>query len=350
MIIAPANSRATPLRKGGSANRGWTYKKAGVDLSLADTLVEHLHKKAPAIGGFSGLYPLQDVLSKGQGGDQDWYLVACTDGVGTKLKIAFELDRHETVGIDLVAMCVNDLITCGARPLVFLDYYATGRLNLAKSKRVMEGILKGLKVARCVLLGGETAEMPGFYPAKEYDLAGFAIGIVHRSEIIDGTKIFPGDLLLGLPSSGLHSNGFSLVRKLFKKRDLRHWGRKLLTPTRIYVPEMDALKKAFREEGHILLGLAHITGGGLTENIPRILPRGCKAVLHTKSWKVPSIFKVLKERGGVPETEMRRTFNMGIGMVAAIRPNSLSAALKALPEARLIGEVIGGRPGVVFDD
>ena len=317
-----------------------TYKKSGVDIDLADKLVEHIQKKSKAIGGFAGLFPLH------LDGAEPYELVACTDGVGTKLKVAFALDRHETVGIDLVAMSVNDLITCGAKPLLILDYYAMGKLDLQRSKRVIGGILKGCALGRCVLLGGETAEMPGFYPKGEYDLAGFAVGIVKRSEVIDGSKIFPGDLVLGLPSSGLHSNGYSLVRKVFQGRELKKWGAKLLTPTRIYVPQIAKLQEALRKEGQILLGLSHITGGGLVENVPRVLPRGVKVVLHSQAWRIPSIFGEIQRRGRVPEAEMWRTFNMGIGMVVVIRPNSLNLALKTLPEARLIGEIVKGKQEV----
>ncbi|MBI4425758.1 MAG: phosphoribosylformylglycinamidine cyclo-ligase [Elusimicrobia bacterium] len=319
-----------------------TYKKAGVDTELADRLVEHIQKRAPSIGGFSGLFPLKFA------GPGEYCLVASTDGVGTKLKLAFLLDRHETIGIDLVAMCVNDLITCGAKPLLFLDYYATGKLELEKSKRILAGILEGCRQGQSALLGGETAEMPGFYRRGEYDLAGFSVGIVPRSEVIDGTKIFPGDLVLGLPSSGVHSNGFSLVRKVFKGRDLKRWGPKLLVPTRIYVEDVALLQRGFKEAGHIILGMAHITGAGIPGNLPRILPRGCKAVLHTKAWKVPAIFQAIQEKGRVPDAEMWTTFNMGIGMCVVIRPTSLQLALKLLPHARLIGEIIGGRPEVLL--
>ncbi len=319
-----------------------TYKKAGVDIDLADRFVEFLQKKSPAIGGFSGLFPLKFT------GAGDYCLAACTDGVGTKLKIAFLLDRHETVGIDLVAMCVNDLITCGAKPLFFLDYYATGKLHLERSKRILSGILEGCRQGRLALLGGETAEMPGFYHGGEYDLAGFAVGIVARSEIIDGTKIFPGDLILGLPSSGLHSNGYSLARKALGPRELRRLGPRLLTATRIYVEEIALLQRAFLEAGHIILGMAHITGSGIPGNLPRVLPRGCKAVLHTKAWKVPPLFRLIQEKGGIGEAEMWSTFNMGIGMAIVIRPNSLALALKLLPQARLIGEIIGGKQEVLL--
>jgi len=316
-----------------------TYKKAGVDVGLADKLIEHIRKSAPAIGGFAGLFPL-DI---GGGG---WNLVACTDGVGTKLKLAFDLDRHETVGIDLVAMCVNDLICCGAKPLFFLDYYATGKLDLKRSKRVLAGIMEGCRQGRSALLGGETAEMPGFYKPGEYDLAGFSVGIVHKSELVDGTKIFPGDVLLGLPSSGVHSNGFSLVRKVFKPHDLKRYGPKLLTPTRIYVEDVARLQSGFHAESQLILGMAHITGEGLPGNVPRFLPRNCRAVIYKDSWKRPSIFSLIQERGRVPEKEMWETFNMGIGLVIAVRPNAVPLAEKLLPDVRIIGEIKAGHPEV----
>src|SRR3989338_9665770 len=314
-----------------------TYKKAGVDIDLADKLVDNIQKSAPAIGGFAGLFPLKLNLP----GEYD--LVACTDGVGTKLKVAFALNRHETIGIDLVAMCVNDLITCGAKPLIFLDYYATGKLDFKRSKRVLSGIMEGCRPGRSILLGGETAEMPGFYAPGEYDLAGFSVGIVKRCEVINGSKIFPGDLILGLKSSGLHSNGFSLVRRIFKGPLLKKWGSKLIAPTRIYVPEIQKLIQGLAQEGHIILGLCHITGGGLVENVPRVLPRGCRAVFETHSWKVPPIFSEIQRRGRVPEADMWRTFNMGIGMTVIVRPSSLTLAQKILPEALLIGEITRGK-------
>jgi phosphoribosylformylglycinamidine cyclo-ligase len=324
-------------------NATLTYRKSGVNIDLADKLVDHIAKKNKAIGGFAGLFPLD------LDGDGPYSLVACTDGVGTKLKVAFALNKHDTVGIDLVAMSVNDLICCGAKPLLFLDYYAMGKLDLSKSKAVLAGIMKGCQMSGCVLLGGETAEMPGMYEGGEYDLAGFAVGVVKRSEIVDGSKIFPGDLILGLPSSGLHSNGFSLVRKVFKGAALKRWGSKLLVPTRIYVKEIQKLSSALRAEGQIILGMAHITGGGLLENVPRFLPKGTKAVLHAQAWNLPPIMEEISRRGNVPDREMWRTFNMGIGMVVVIRPNSLAIAQKALPEARLIGEIVAGKSEVVIE-
>jgi phosphoribosylformylglycinamidine cyclo-ligase len=318
-----------------------TYKKAGVDTKLADKFVDFLEKKSSAIGGFAGLFPL-DI------GGEPHDLVACTDGVGTKLKIAFTLKKHDTIGIDLVAMCVNDLITCGAKPLIFLDYYATGKLNLKQSKAVIAGILEGCKQGRSVLLGGETAEMPGFYKDGEYDLAGFSVGIVKRSEVIDGSKIFPGDLLLGLPSTGFHSNGYSLVRKVFTGASLKKWGPKLLAPTKIYVSEITRLIDGLRKEGEIVLGMAHITGGGIVENVPRILPKRCKAVFYKNRWKVPPVMQELQKRGRVPEADMWSTFNMGLGMVVVIRPNSLALAQKLLPDSILVGEIEGGRGEVLI--
>ncbi|MFA6317287.1 MAG: phosphoribosylformylglycinamidine cyclo-ligase, partial [Elusimicrobiota bacterium] len=246
-------------------------------------------------------------------------------------------------GIDLVAMSVNDLICCGAKPLIFLDYYATGKLKLNTSKKIIAGIMEGCRQGHCVLLGGETAEMPGFYSKGEYDLAGFSVGIVERSQVVDGSKIFPGDLLLGLPSSGLHSNGFSLVRKVFSDAGLRRRGRELLTPTRIYVPEIARLQEGLREAGQIILGMAHITGGGIVENLPRILPAGTRAVLQSHAWKVPAVMRDIQREGGVCEAEMWRTFNMGIGMIVVIRPTALETARKILPELKLIGEITAGK-------
>jgi phosphoribosylformylglycinamidine cyclo-ligase len=314
-----------------------TYRKSGVNIDLADKLVDHIQSKAPAIGGFAGLFPLD------LDGDGPWELVACTDGVGTKLKLAFALNKHDTIGIDLVAMSVNDLVCCGAKPLIFLDYYATGKLRLNTSKKIIAGIMEGCRMGRCVLLGGETAEMPGMYPKDEYDLAGFAVGIVKRSEVIDGSKIYPGDLILALPSSGLHSNGYSLARQVFKGKELKKWAKQLLTPTRIYVDEVMALKKALKAEQQIILGLSHITGGGLVENVPRILPRGRKAIFRKDAWIQPPIFGEIQKRGRVPDREMWRTFNMGLGLVIVIRPDSLDAARKALPEARVVGEIVEGK-------
>ncbi|MDE2292396.1 MAG: phosphoribosylformylglycinamidine cyclo-ligase, partial [Elusimicrobia bacterium] len=240
-------------------------------------------------------------------------------------------------------------ICAGAKPLFFLDYYATGKLDLAASKRVIDGILEGCRRAEMTLLGGETAEMPGFYPKGEYDLAGFAVGVVRRSQALDGSKCIPGDVLIGLPSSGLHSNGYSLVRRVFSGRHLARRGRELLTPTRIYVKDVRRLTEGLARRRQAVLGLAHITGGGIPENLPRVLPARCRAVVVKGSWRVPPIFEELQRRGRVPEAEMWRTFNMGIGLVAVVRAESAGPALKLWPEARVIGRLEAGRPGVRFE-
>jgi phosphoribosylformylglycinamidine cyclo-ligase len=309
-----------------------TYKKAGVDTHLADKLVDHIAKNNPAIGGFAGLFPLNE-----QGPASDFSLVACTDGVGTKLKIAFLLDKHDTIGIDLVAMCVNDLICCGAKPLLFLDYYATGKLELKRSKTLIAGIMEGCRQGRSILLGGETAEMPGFYQKGEYDLAGFSVGLVKKSEVIDGSKIRPGDALLALPSSGFHSNGYSLVRSILKGPLLKKWAKKIITPTRIYVDDVAKLTAGVQ-----VLGMAHITGGGLVENTPRFLPPGCRALIRREAWKVPALFRDLQKLGKVPEADMWTTFNMGLGLVFAVRKADAARAKSLLPEALEIGEIVAG--------
>jgi phosphoribosylformylglycinamidine cyclo-ligase len=319
-----------------------TYKKSGVDIDKADSLVEYIKKKAPSIGGFAGLYPLKI------DGKSRQCLVASTDGVGTKLKVAFHMNKHDTIGIDLVAMCVNDLITCGAKPLVFLDYYATSKLNVELSKKILHGILDGCSQAGAALLGGETAEMPDFYPKGEYDLAGFAVGLVDKRDIIDGSKIFPGDVVLGLPSTGLHSNGYSLARKIFKGKTLKTWGKKLLAPTKIYVEDVARLIRGLKKENQIVLGMAHITGGGLPGNVVRILPKRVRAVIRRDAWRVPKIFTEMQKKGRVPEADMWRTFNMGIGLVFVVRPDSLALAQKILPEAKIIGGISAGNREVVL--
>jgi phosphoribosylformylglycinamidine cyclo-ligase len=316
-----------------------SYKKSGVDIDKADRLVDFIQKRAPAIGGFSGLFDLK------LDGPGPYQLVASTDGVGTKLKIAFETDRHHTVGIDLVAMCVNDLITCGAKPLFFLDYYATGRLNLQKSKKILSGILEGCRQGKMTLLGGETAEMPGFYQEGEYDLAGFSVGIVNKRNLIDGKEIAHGDVILGLSSSGVHSNGFSLVRSVFKGSLLKKYAPRLLNPTKIYVSDIEKLALGLKKRGHRILGLAHITGGGLIENVPRILPPQCRAFFDRRLWRVPEIFCEIKRRGNVSDLDMWRTFNMGIGMVVILRPKAVLEALKILPGSIVIGEIRKGPNG-----
>jgi phosphoribosylformylglycinamidine cyclo-ligase len=255
----------------------------------------------------------------------DHYLVASTDGVGTKLKVAFKVNQHRTVGFDLVAMCVNALITCGARPLFFLDYYATAKLDVDQAEEVIDGIIAGCEQADCALIGGETAEMPGMYQRGEYDICGFAVGNVAREKLIDGQKIEEGDVVIGIPSSGVHSNGFSLVRRIVREADLdwdaripglrRPLGEELLTPTRIYVRQIQQLINRFE-----VRGLAHITGGGLIENTMRALPKGRGLNIDWKAWERPAVFSWLQEAGQVPEEDMLRTFNMGIGMVLIVSP------------------------------
>jgi phosphoribosylformylglycinamidine cyclo-ligase len=269
--------------------------------------------------------------------------------VGTKLKIAFMMDRHDTVGIDLVAMCVNDLVVCGAKPLFLLDYFATSQLDPEKAKQIVSGIVRGCIEAECSLIGGETAEMPGFYETGEYDLAGFAVGIVEDAQLIDGSKTTVGDRLIGIASSGLHSNGYSLVRKVLldqHKMDLEKrveeiggiLGEELLRPTKIYVKIILNLVKDFN-----IGGIAHITGGGITDNLPRIVPKGCKAVVHKGTWEIPPIFTFLEERGNISDEEMLRTFNNGIGMILIVRTKETEEILGRLnslgQKAFVIGEI-----------
>ncbi len=339
-----------------------TYKQAGVDIEEGDRFVDiisPLVKKTfrpevlTDIGSFNALFQLNTKKYKKP------VLVSGTDGVGTKLKIAFMMDKHNTVGIDLVAMCVNDILTSGAEPLFFLDYFATGMLRPEKAAEVIEGIVEGCKQAGCSLIGGETAEMPGFYSAGEYDLSGFAVGVVDKDKIIDGSKIKNGDVIIGMASNGLHSNGYSLVRKLFfevkpiaigdyivaLKTSL---GEELLKPTKIYVEAVDALKKS----RITVKGMAHITGGGITGNLPRIFPKGISAVINTGSWPVPAIFNLIKELGNVPDDDMRRTFNMGIGYVIVIPENeskkTISALTKAGVDSFIIGTIEKGGRGIRY--
>ncbi len=319
-----------------------TYKKSGVDIKLADRFTEFLEKKSKAIGGFAGLLSIPETRG-------EYSMVASTDGVGTKLKIAFLLDRHDTIGIDLVAMCVNDLVCCGARPMLFLDYYATGRLDLARSKKIIEGILEGCRQGESVLLGGETAEMPGFYKAGEYDLAGFSVGIVRNSEAFDGRKVRPGDVLVGLPSTGFHSNGFSLIRKVLDRKGLlEKYAARLLTPTKIYVKDLNRLRAALRRQGHDVLALAHITGSGIPGNLPRALPKTMGAVVLKDSWEVPPIMREIQRLGDIPERDMWNSFNMGIGMIAVMRPAAVKTALRTMKGAVVVGEVVKGKNEVLL--
>jgi len=319
-----------------------TYKKSGVDIKLADKFTEFLEKRSKAIGGFAGLLPVPELKNK-------YSIVASTDGVGTKLKLAFLLDRHDTIGIDLVAMCVNDLLCCGARPMLFLDYYATGRLDLARSKKIINGIMEGCRQGGSALLGGETAEMPGFYQPGEYDLAGFSVGIVKNSEVLDGRKVRPGDVLVGLPSTGFHSNGFSLIRKVLgDKKLLRKYAPRLLTPTKIYVKDVNKLRSALRKKKQDVLALAHITGAGIPGNLPRVLPKTLGAVVRRSAWKVPPIMRELQALGRIPEADMWDSFNMGIGMIAVMRPAAVKTALRTLKGSIVIGEVVKGKNEVVL--
>ncbi|MBI4690558.1 MAG: phosphoribosylformylglycinamidine cyclo-ligase [Nitrospirae bacterium] len=304
-----------------------TYKLAGVDIAEGDRFIDIISPKVRQtfrpevmtdIGSFNALFKLDINRYKNP------VLVSGTDGVGTKLKMAFMMDKHNTVGIDLVAMCVNDILTSGSEPLFFLDYFATGRLKPEKAAEVIEGIVEGCKQAGCSLIGGETAEMPGFYAEGEYDLSGFAVGVVEKDNIINGSDIKAGDVIIGLASSGLHSNGYSLVRKLFfdiKKTDPCTFvkelgsslGDELLKPTIIYVKAFDLIKDVVRVKG-----MAHITGSGIPGNLPRIFPEGVCAVIKEGSWPTPPIFQLIKEMGNVPHDDMRMTFNMGIGYIIVI--------------------------------
>ncbi len=313
-----------------------TYKNAGVDVDLGDVLVQEikqLNTPGPnvlaGIGGFGALYQLAKYNNP--------VLVSGTDGVGTKLKLAFELNQHETIGIDLVAMCVNDIITCGASPLFFLDYFATSKLQLDVAKSVIKGIVEGCKLAECDLVGGETAELPGFYSTGEYDLAGFAVGVVEKENIIDGTKIYPDQKIIALASSGLHSNGFSLARQVLDSS----FYSKLLTPTRIYAK---AVKKLLKIEDEIITGMAHITGGGLVGNIPRIFPQNKAAKLDLNTYERPDIFKSISGKGPVSEDEMRKVFNLGIGYILVVKSHAAEHLVRFLnnyeEKAWIVGEVV----------
>ncbi|MCC2956942.1 phosphoribosylformylglycinamidine cyclo-ligase [Massilia sp. IC2-477] len=320
------------------SNVSLSYRDAGVDIDAGDALVEAIKPLAKrtmregvlgGIGGFGGLFEISKKF-------KEPVLVSGTDGVGTKLKLAFELNRHDTVGIDLVAMSVNDILVQGAEPLFFLDYFACGKLDVATATSVVAGIAQGCEQSGCALLGGETAEMPGMYPDGEYDLAGFAVGAVEKSQIIDGSKIVPGDVVLGLASSGIHSNGYSLVRKIISvaKPDLEadFHGRKLadvlMAPTRIYVKPLLALMQSMEVKG-----MVHITGGGLVENIPRVLADNLTAVLDAKSWTLPPLFQWLQQHGGVADAEMHRVFNCGIGMTVIVSKENADAAMAQLQAA-----------------
>ncbi len=332
---------------------GYTYKDAGVDIEAGNEAVERI-KPAVArtwrsgvlggLGGFGGLFAV----------DTQKYpepvLVSGTDGVGTKLRLAFDLNIHDTIGQDAVAMCVNDVLVQGAEPLFFLDYLAVGKLVPEKVASIVEGVAEGCRLAGCALIGGETAEMPGFYGEEEYDIAGFCVGVVNKDKLIDGSGIRAGDVLLGLKSAGLHSNGFSLVRKVFGGYSLdkifpelgQPLGTALLTPTKIYVKQVLPVL-----ERMTIPGMVHITGGGLTENIPRVLPPGLGVEITISNWKVPGVFNLLQEIGQIEKAEMLRTFNMGIGFIMIVHPQDepmISQVLTANGEGPVrIGTVIPGK-------
>ena len=315
-----------------------SYADAGVDMVAGDALVDAIKPFAKrtmregvmaGIGGFGAMFEVSKKF-------KEPVLVSGTDGVGTKLKLAFHLNKHDTVGIDLVAMSVNDILVQGAEPLFFLDYFACGKLDVAAATDVIKGVAFGCEQAGCALIGGETAEMPSMYPDGEYDLAGFAVGAVEKSKIIDGSKIQPGDVILGLASSGIHSNGFSLVRKIIEvaKPDLsadfhgRSLGDALMAPTRIYVKPLLALMESLEVKG-----MAHITGGGLVENVPRVLGDKLTAVMHKDAWTLPPLFTWLQQHGGVADAEMHRVFNCGIGMVVIVSAENADAAMAQLSAA-----------------
>ena len=338
------------------------YRQSGVDIDAGNETVRRIKSLARStftpgvlseIGSFGGLFRL----------DRDRYadpvLVSSADGVGTKLRLAFMTGHHDTIGADLVNHCVNDILVQGAEPLFFLDYLATGRLSPDVAEQVVAGVARGCRENGCALVGGETAEMPGFYADGEYDIAGFIVGVVDRSTLVDGKSIVPGDVLIGLPSTGLHTNGYSLARRVFF--EVAGWkadtfvaelhgtiGDALLATHRSYLP----LVRPLLERGYVK-GLAHITGGGLTENLPRILPEGCGAEIDRRAWSVPPLFKLLQLRGGVKEEEMFRAFNMGIGMVAVCSPRDAERVINTLarehePNAVRIGFVVAGSGGVAY--
>lgn len=321
-----------------SAKQSLSYRDAGVDIDAGDALVNAIKPFAKrtmrdgVLGGIGGFGALFEISKK----YQNPVLVSGTDGVGTKLKLAFQLNRHDTVGIDLVAMSVNDILVQGAEPLFFLDYFSCGKLDVGTASRVIKGIAAGCEQAGCALIGGETAEMPGMYPEGEYDLAGFAVGVAEKDRLIDGTKIIPGDAVIGLASSGIHSNGYSLVRRIIDvaKPDLdadfhgRTLADALMQPTRIYVKSLLKLMEAVEVKG-----MAHITGGGLVENIPRVLPDSVVAEIQKEAWEMPPLFNWLQENGNVADDEMHRVFNCGIGMAVVVAREEAEKAVALLREA-----------------
>ena len=331
-----------------NSKQSLSYRDAGVDIDAGNALVDEIKtvtrktNRPEVLSELGGFGAMCEIPSK----YQHPVMVSATDGVGTKLKLAMEMGKHDTIGIDLVAMCVNDLIVCGAEPLFFLDYYATGGLNVASAIAVVTGIGAGCEQAGCALIGGETAEMPGMYSGEDYDLAGFSVGVVEKSKIIDQSKVAIGDNLIGLASSGPHSNGYSLIRKIIEVSGAKldqtfgdsTLGETLLEPTKIYVKTIAALAESVD-----LHALAHITGGGITENLPRVLPEDAQAQIRADAWDRPEIFKWLQENGNVAESEMLRTFNCGIGMILCVSAEQTELALEILnkesQQAFLLGSV-----------
>jgi phosphoribosylformylglycinamidine cyclo-ligase len=338
-----------------------SYKGSGVNIDAGAKLVERIKtvtkrtnrpEVLSTLGGFGAMCEIPK-------GYHQPVLVSATDGVGTKLKLAMVLKKHDTIGIDLVAMCVNDLIVCGAEPLFFLDYYATGALNLEIANEVITGIGKGCELAGCALVGGETAEMPGMYDGEDYDLAGFSVGVVEKSKIIDNSKVNAGDLLIGIESSGPHSNGYSLIRAIIERSKLnletslegKTIGARLLEPTRIYVNTITKLIEEIE-----IKALAHITGGGITENLQRVLPKNVNAAITLSSWEMPAIFNWLQAEGNIANEEMLRTFNCGIGMIICVPSESANDAMRLLKTAgdqgHLIGEIItnstSNKPSIIY--
>ncbi len=333
-----------------------TYREAGVDIDEAQRAVELITQAAAStatpgvmagIGGFGSLFRLD------LGRWKDPILVASTDGVGTKLKIAVALDRHDTVGEDLVNHCVNDVAVQGAAPLFFLDYLGVGRLRAEQAAELVQGMARACRANGVALVGGETAELPDLYREGDYDLAGFVVGVVAAADLIDGRGVQDGDVLVGLPSTGLHTNGYSLARRLFTEADWRRTapgldgtiGDALLAPHRSYLAEIRALRTALRGAGGDLQACAHITGGGWVDNIPRTLPDGLRAEVEAGSWPVPRIFSLIQQRGDVPDEEMVRTFNLGIGMTVVVRPEQAELALATIPEACRVGRIVPAEPG-----
>ena len=330
-----------------------SYKDAGVDIDAGEALVSRIKSVAKAtsrpevMGGLGGF----GALCRIPAGYKSPLLVSGTDGVGTKLKLALQLNRHETIGQDLVAMCVNDLLVCGAEPLFFLDYYATGKLDVDTAATVISGIGDGCQLANCALIGGETAEMPGMYQDEDYDLAGFCVGVVEESEVITGDNVQQGDVLIALASSGAHSNGYSLIRKVIEvtgtdvaseKLGERSLADALMAPTRIYVKSVNALQKSLGNAN--IHAMAHITGGGLTENLPRVLPENLAAQIDTSSWVLPEVFQWLQKGGNIGTLEMYRTFNCGVGFILAIPADKAEQAMSELSASGetvwKIGEII----------